>query len=67
MWMFIVKIVRKIERATIWIVKTRYLPRRGTTKEVGGIISRNGRKNRVNLKLNKKMVLKSSRFRNFEC
>ena len=58
MCMFIVNIVRKIDRDTIWIVNTRYLPRSGTTRDVGGIISRNGMKNRVNLNKIKKLNVK---------
>ncbi len=46
--MLIVNIVRKIDSETIWIVNTRYLPSSGTTSDVGGIISRNGKKNKVN-------------------
>lgn len=30
------------------MVKTRYFPNSGTTRDVGGIISRNGKKNKVN-------------------
>ena len=40
--------VRKMESVTICIVNTKYLPNKGTTKLVGGIISRNGKKNSVN-------------------
>ena len=40
--------VMKIEKVTSSIVKRRYLPRRGTAREVGGIISANSKKNTVN-------------------
>jgi hypothetical protein len=43
-----VKMVRKMDRANILMVNTRYLPSRGTTRDVGGIMSRKGRKNSVN-------------------
>ena len=39
--------VMKIEKVTSSIVKRRYLPRRGTARDVGGIISANRRKNTV--------------------
>ena len=37
----------KIEKVTSSIVKRRYLPRRGTASEVGGMISASRRKNTV--------------------
>ena len=37
----------KMEKVTSNIVKRRYLPSRGTAKEVGGIISANSKKNTV--------------------
>ena len=39
--------VMKIEKVTSSIVKRRYLPRRGTARDVGGIISANSKKNTV--------------------
>lgn len=39
--------VMKIEKVTSSIVKRRYLPRSGTAREVGGIISARSRKNTV--------------------
>lgn len=36
-----------MDRVTSIIVKRRYLPRRGTARDVGGIISANRRKNTV--------------------
>lgn len=40
--------VTQIEDVTRIIVKSRYFPRSGTAKEVGGIISAKSRKNTVN-------------------
>ena len=39
--------VMKMEKVTSNIVKSRYLPSRGTAKEVGGIISARSKKNTV--------------------
>ncbi len=40
-------IVTTTEKVTSIIVKRRYLPRRGTAKEVGGMISARSKKNTV--------------------
>jgi len=40
-------IVTTTERVTSTMVKRRYLPRRGTVRDVGGIISASSRKNTV--------------------
>ena len=37
----------KMEKVTRSMVKRRYLPRRGTAREVGGMISASSRKNTV--------------------
>ena len=39
--------VMKMEKVTSNMVKSRYLPSRGTAKEVGGIISASSKKNTV--------------------
>ena len=38
----------QIDNVTSIIVKRRYFPKRGTAKDVGGIISANSKKNTVN-------------------
>lgn len=46
--MFRTQTVTNIDKVTNIIVKRRYLPRRGTARDVGGMISARRRKNTVN-------------------
>lgn len=45
--MFRTPTVTQMERVTRIMVKSKYLPSRGTAKEVGGIISASSKKNTV--------------------
>ena len=46
-WMLRTPTVMKMEKVTSSMVKRRYLPRRGTAREVGGMISARRRKKTV--------------------